>query len=176
MSYYNTTNEAGDQLKESTKKTGNQYERILAFFKKNDTQLLTPPQIRGYVFGNSVPLTSVRRAVTDLTNDGKLTMTQVMRKGEYGKLNHCWKLNDNYERILSFFKKNDTQLLTPPQIRGYVFGNSVPLTSVRRALTDLTNDGKLTMTQVMRKGEYGKLNHCWKLNDNLKPQLNIFND
>jgi len=103
MIYYNTTNEKGEQLKESTKKTGNQYERILAFFKKNDTQLLTPPQIRGYVFGNSVPLTSVRRAVTDLTNDGKLTMTQVMRKGEYGKLNHCWKLNDNLKPQLNIF-------------------------------------------------------------------------
>ena len=50
MSYYNTTNETGDQLKESTKKTGNQYERILSFFKKNDTQLLTPPQIQRLCF------------------------------------------------------------------------------------------------------------------------------
>ena len=103
MSFYNTINETGDQLKESTKKTKNQYERILDFFKKNDTQLLTPPQIRGYVFGNMVPLTSVRRALTDLTNDDKLTMTQVMRKGEYGKPNHCWKLNDNLKPQLDIF-------------------------------------------------------------------------
>ncbi len=103
MSYYNTTNETGGDLKQSTEKAGNQYERILDFFKKNDSSLLTPPQIRGYVFGNTVPLTSVRRALTDLTSDDKLTMTDVMRKGEYGKLNHCWKLNDNLKPQLDIF-------------------------------------------------------------------------
>ena len=38
-----------------------------------------------------------------------------------------------------------------------------PITSIRRAITDLTNEGKLVKTNSLKKGNYGKKCHCWKL-------------
>ena len=40
---------------------------------------------------------------------------------------------------------------------------SWPITSIRRAITDLTNAGKLTKTDTMKLGRYGKHVHTWKL-------------
>tara|TARA_R110002020_G_scaffold443766_1_gene655058 strand:- start:42715 stop:42900 length:186 start_codon:yes stop_codon:yes gene_type:complete len=38
-----------------------------------------------------------------------------------------------------------------------------PITSIRRAITELTSKGKLTKLDRMKKGEYGKNCHCWQL-------------
>ena len=38
-----------------------------------------------------------------------------------------------------------------------------PITSVRRAITDLTTEDRLIKTDIMKKGKYGKEVHCWKL-------------
>ena len=40
---------------------------------------------------------------------------------------------------------------------------NAPITSVRRAITDLTTEDKLIKTDIMKKGIYGKEVHCWKL-------------
>lgn len=42
----------------------------------------------------AVPLTSIRRAVSDLTERGLLRKSATMRLGIYGKSEHCWELND----------------------------------------------------------------------------------
>ena len=41
---------------------------------------------------------------------------------------------------------------------------NAPITSIRRALTDLTSKGKLVKSSIMKMGPYGKQVHCWKLN------------
>ena len=38
-----------------------------------------------------------------------------------------------------------------------------PITSVRRALTNLTNDEKLVKTDDFVKGNFGKKEHLWRL-------------
>ena len=92
--YYNTNNETGDVLKSSIESSNKQEEVIMVIFnhyKRN----LSPDEIQGILVDNSettYPITSIRRAMTNLTNDGKLKKTNIMRKGVWGKMTHTWKL------------------------------------------------------------------------------------
>jgi hypothetical protein len=90
--FYNTNKETGSVLEASQKKTETQEDRILAFFQDNVGAAFGPSRIALYVFGNSVPLTSIRRAITDLTTSGLLVKTGVMIDGRYGKQEHTWTL------------------------------------------------------------------------------------
>ena len=60
----------------------------------------------GYGFKDkNVPITSIRRAITNLESEGLLHKTDIQKPGVYGKLNYCWvykeKVN-NDESQLSF--------------------------------------------------------------------------
>ena len=89
MAYYNTNQETGNTLKGSWKKTDRQEDLILEFFQRNHGLSFSPEIINKRVLP-AVPLTSVRRAITNLTNDGRLRKTSVMVKGKYGKKIHTW--------------------------------------------------------------------------------------
>jgi|TARA_Y100001963_G_C6665200_1_gene392369 hypothetical protein len=91
MSYYNTTNLKGSTLKNSRKKAKTQEDLILAWFKKHK-RAYTPCEVRDKVLRDS-PLTSVRRAMTNLTEKGYLIKTTLTKMGKYGKFNYCWKYN-----------------------------------------------------------------------------------
>ena len=41
--------------------------------------------------------------------------------------------------------------------------NKWPITSIRRAMTNLTDDGMIVKTQETVKGVYGKNEHLWSL-------------
>ena len=89
--HYNTTNESGQVLKDSKKKALTQQERILRYFKTfHFLKHETPDSVCKYVFNNRVPITSVRRAMTNLTDAGLLEKTNTKRPGRYGKDNYCW--------------------------------------------------------------------------------------
>ena len=90
MAYYNTTNESGKSLKENTKKTISQNDKILMYFCKNRSREISPSQVHSVIFDNSTPITSIRRSITNLTNDGLLTKTKTKRVGNYGNSEHCW--------------------------------------------------------------------------------------
>lgn len=87
--YYNTTNLKGAILKKNRKKAKTQEQIILAWFKKRK-KAYTPCEVRDKCLKNT-PLTSVRRAITTLTEKGLLEKTSIMRLGKYNKLNYCWK-------------------------------------------------------------------------------------
>ena len=55
--------------------------------------------------------------------------------------------------------------MTPPQVHEYYekLYDSVPLTSIRRAMTKLTDYGILNMTGEKRKGKYNRENFVWSL-------------
>lgn len=91
-SYYNTTNETGDTLKNSEQKAITQEDKILAFFEAHPLAMYQPFEILKYCFEDSVPVTSVRRAMTNLTHADKLTKTKTQKIGNYGKFNWCWRL------------------------------------------------------------------------------------
>ena len=85
--YYNTNKESGDTLVKSNNSALKQEDVILNVFLGNSK--LTPEEVLRFS-GLNVPLTSIRRAMTNLTNDGKLEKTNTMKKGSYGKMVHTW--------------------------------------------------------------------------------------
>ena len=75
--YYNTTNEEGEDLRESWTKTATQDELILALFKENPNQSFTPNEIQHLcdTCDRNWPITSIRRTINTLTKSGNLTKT-----------------------------------------------------------------------------------------------------
>lgn len=94
--FHNTTNESGHQLQRYQNQALSQDQRLLAYFNaaydaNGDYVLLTPTNALILVFSNKVPITSVRRALSNLTRDGKLcTCGKTM--GPYGHPESYWRL------------------------------------------------------------------------------------
>lgn len=101
MSYYNTVQTAGAELREYRQKAQRQEERILHWFKTSDQFFYTPSEIHLIVFDRSVPLTSVRRAMTNLSTELKLVKSTKKRKGPFGRMEFCWRINRPGEPIQS---------------------------------------------------------------------------
>tara|TARA_R100000781_G_C4079542_1_gene127229 strand:+ start:1993 stop:2301 length:309 start_codon:yes stop_codon:yes gene_type:complete len=95
LSYYNTTNLKGYDLKEARRKTNTQEDRILTFFEKNADKAFSPEEIQTYCMMANRPLTSVRRAITNLTKEGYLRKTSHMKQGNYGKPVHTWQFKQS---------------------------------------------------------------------------------
>jgi len=93
MFFYNTINLKGVDLTTALTKAATQEDRIFEFFKNNENKEFTPAEIHAILFKESTPLTSIRRGISNLTRIGALKQTENRRKGEYGMLNYCWKLN-----------------------------------------------------------------------------------
>jgi len=94
--YYNTNKESGETLLKSRDKARSQEKeivRILEKWIKNGRGWSVAPHELLLYFDN-VPLTSIRRAITNLEKDGKLEKTDRMVKGTYGKMVHTWKLKN----------------------------------------------------------------------------------
>lgn len=92
MSFHNTIEATGAQLLQFARDAGTQEQRILRYFERNRDTAFTPSEICERVFQNTVPLTSVRRGMSDLTAESKLIKTDTMRDGLFGKPEHAWKL------------------------------------------------------------------------------------
>lgn len=90
-SYYNTNGLSRRQLLDANVSALNQEQRILRFFiQQGRTYSGSPSAVAERVFDNSVPLTSVRRAMTNLTARGDLDKTAATVQGAYGKPEHLW--------------------------------------------------------------------------------------
>ncbi len=89
-SFYNTTSLKGDELKDATAKAENQEDLILRLFKNKDDYTLSPSMIMKLT-DNVYPITSVRRAVTNLTNEGVLIKLNTQVSGMYGRAEHLWR-------------------------------------------------------------------------------------
>ena len=93
--YYNTNKETGDQLNDSKSKAKTQDEIILDIF--NTFRLnngLSPSEVEVLLverYNKNWPLTSIRRSISTLTDQGKLTKTNKLRGGKYNKNEHVWK-------------------------------------------------------------------------------------
>lgn len=89
--YYNTNNETGSKLKESNQKAETQQEIILRMFKSK-IRLTASDAWKIYDPNGITPITSIRRAITNLCKDGKLLKTTEMKEGLYGKREHIYKI------------------------------------------------------------------------------------
>ena len=96
--YHNTTESTQPELAKYRQKAMSQDDRLLEFFKKVAPIEYTPSQLLGIVFKGSVPLTSVRRALTNLTNQGDLVKTNEQIKGPYGRPEFKWRLADQHNQ------------------------------------------------------------------------------
>lgn len=95
--YYNTTNAVQPDLKEYWGKTENQDSAVLHYFTGYAGEF-TPEDIHTGLIATGIiprntPLTSIRRSITNLTQDGKLIKTDTKKIGSYGRPNYCWKLS-----------------------------------------------------------------------------------
>ena len=93
MTYYNTTNESGEQLKEYKEKSLSQNEKITRFFIQRKGQNFTPSEILSRCFSPLTPLTSIRRSMSNLTKEGYLKQIDLKRMGIYGRKENCWTWN-----------------------------------------------------------------------------------
>lgn len=89
-SHHNTTNESGEQLEMFENKANVQEDIVIALYKRN-------PRMSAYeCFGMfpqvDVPITSIRRAITNLTIRGKLKKTSDKRTGRYGRPEYIYEI------------------------------------------------------------------------------------
>lgn len=91
MSYYNTTKQTGENLQEYKAKSKTQDELIMDAFMEHKS--LSPSMVLEVTKMNC-PITSIRRSITNLTNEGKLTKTFITRKGVYGRPEYYWRIVD----------------------------------------------------------------------------------
>ena len=95
MTFYNTTSEQGAELARYEIKAESQEHLILAFFQRHRRAALRPDQVLEAIWHSHPlppPLTSIRRAMTNLTYDGYLEKMDTKERGCYGRPMHLWRL------------------------------------------------------------------------------------
>jgi len=90
MPFYNTNQESLSEASDSSAKAAKQSDVILALFEMTKTPM--SPSMVYKALGQEWPITSIRRAMTNLTDDGEIVKTQKTTKGIYGKKEHLWAL------------------------------------------------------------------------------------
>jgi len=103
MSYYNTTEETGSELAESHAKAKTQEQKILLCFHAQGNPLSA--SVLCEMLNDAYPITSIRRALTDMTNQGDLEKTEKKVMGRYGKKEHQWRLRTDKNNQFNLFKK-----------------------------------------------------------------------
>jgi len=98
MSYYNTTAiKDTDLIKAYEEKAKTQKDLVLDVFKSRSDREYTPFEVREFLIGAgcihpNTPITSIRRAVTDLANEGLIERTGGKKLEAFGRMNFCWRL------------------------------------------------------------------------------------
>jgi len=91
VSFYNTNKENSEESADSSRKAKRQeiviYDLFLLF-----NEPLSPSMVYK-ALNEKWPITSIRRAMTNLTDDGVIVKTQETVKGVYGKNEHLWSLS-----------------------------------------------------------------------------------
>lgn len=95
--YYNTTQETGEELKLFIDSNDAQEDKILKVFK-HLKRPLTPFDVTAELMSFDPDgiylVTSIRRAMTDLTSNGDLVKLAKKTTEVYGRPNHYWKLKN----------------------------------------------------------------------------------
>ena len=90
--FYNTTHENGETLNNYNLKANSQSSKIIKFFKEMKKPM-TPSEVHMNLFDETTPLTSIRRAMSNLTDKHQvLEKTEVKQEGIYGREEYKWKL------------------------------------------------------------------------------------
>ena len=103
MTFYNTIEETGSELAESHAKAKTQEKKILLCFHDQGNPLSA--SVFCEMVNDAYPITSIRRALTDMTNQGDLEKTDKKVMGRYGKREHQWQLRTDKNNQFNLFKK-----------------------------------------------------------------------
>lgn len=95
--YHNTVNAKEPILSKREAQAKTQADRILEHFKKVKVPM-APSEVWADIF-YGVPLTSIRRAMSNLTRDGKLEKTERQVKGLYGHPEYLWQLPGGQQHL-----------------------------------------------------------------------------
>jgi hypothetical protein len=90
--FYNTTAETGQTLFRFRSQAKAQAERVIEFFRNRPGELIGPSEAwrATGLEAENVPLTNVRRAITDATKAGILVRTKNKTIGAYGHPETQW--------------------------------------------------------------------------------------
>ncbi|BAR14277.1 uncharacterized protein [uncultured Mediterranean phage uvMED] len=88
MTFYNTISENQRLQNVYHNQTVNQECKIMKCFEQYKKPL--SPSMVLNISGLNCPITSIRRAMTNLSDDGKLEKTKDFVMGSYGKKEHLW--------------------------------------------------------------------------------------
>lgn len=91
--FYNTINITGDELRAAIVSAQHQDAAILAIYA-NARGPLSPSDVHWLCesAGKRWPMTSVRRAISNMTKTGALTKTGTFKRGVFGTREHLWML------------------------------------------------------------------------------------
>jgi len=93
--YHNTSEVSGQVLDKYERKAKTQDELIMAFIKLGVRINWTPSEIEAhvrYMYDKHWPITSIRRALSNLTKRGLLQKLNTQRNGPHNRPEHCWSL------------------------------------------------------------------------------------
>ena len=93
VSYFNTCGAKGAELKEYRAKADRQDDKVQDVLRTLGKA--SPSQV-WIALGRAYPITSIRRALTCLTNEGKAVKTGDKVSGEYGRPEGVWALAGSY--------------------------------------------------------------------------------
>ena len=103
MTFHNTIQARDPELSAYEHKAWTQEQLILALFQDDPIGRYTPFEVRR-ILGLTAPITSIRRAITNLTNANKLKKTDHKRYERYGKPNFCWELRRDKQEQMEIWK------------------------------------------------------------------------
>jgi len=97
--FYNTTEIKGEELETRYLKALTQDEDVLQVFESMSfSKTLTPEMVLRYLKDTkpekymNTPLTSIRRAFSNLKYQGKIEKSKIKTEGDFGMKVNCWKL------------------------------------------------------------------------------------
>jgi hypothetical protein len=105
--YHNTTDSTGADLLDYRVHAKNQDQIIHEYFRRNDPWLakgLTASEVLAAMLRvklmHNTPITSIRRALTNLTTSNKLVKTDDQRDGPFGRPEYVYKLATGQLRLV----------------------------------------------------------------------------
>lgn len=95
--YYNTTREKEKQLRLNFDKAKNQKQKVLGIFQAIPTASYCADDVLSALkhleaIDLNTPITSIRRAISDLAKEGYLLKTDKKVMGNWGRLTYTWRL------------------------------------------------------------------------------------
>ena len=90
--YYNTTNESKDYVKKQESKSLTQEEEVYSLYEKYN-KLSASDAYTVYHNNLKTPITSIRRAITNLSKSGFIHKTKEKKTGLYGKPEYIYQLS-----------------------------------------------------------------------------------